>query len=352
MASNSASKKRLENEKEEVVNLISWFFILAISFPAFPGRLNSSCAKQLRFRIDNISADCEPVKKAAPKLVDLTQFLVPDQRYSDALQYHFGGYGSCFRDTPECLDANKVPIRIRNSFWKVARTENSPEGDTRFIFQKAPSHPNEYFIVKNELDSDGKPVQVVYIEAEAMDWTMNQYARSYHRDDGYPTFEWARSNALANAFNPQNWIRCTWTFCGAKPDEYDFQGSTPSGYVPRVYDLSKDMEAINRDLAELGPIEPKWFNMAKDAGKDPQLLVYAGYWSPVGGAVGNDPTLWWNRELYFYLKGIGIIGWRWQEHVDGDRFKPFKTLQEGIGDVLIWEDEPILPLAVCEKVSK
>lgn len=294
-----------------------------------------------------------PVKKPRPKLVDLTEFLVPDLKYSDPLQYHFTGYGRCFRNTPDCRDANGIPILREGSFTKIARAENSPEGDTRFIFQKAATKPNEYYIVKNELDSDGKPIQTIYLETETMDWTGNRAARDYHTDNGYPTFEWGRSNALLNGFNPQNWIRCTWTFCGAKPEEYDFQGSTPSGYILRVYDLSKDHETINRDLAELGPIEPKWLDMAKDTGKDPKLLVYAGYWSPVTeGVFGNDPTIWWNRELYFYMKGLGFVAWRWQEHVNGDRLQPFQTLQEGVESTVVWEDEPILPLAVCEKVPQ
>ncbi|MDO8504800.1 MAG: hypothetical protein Q7S36_03010 [Candidatus Liptonbacteria bacterium] len=302
--------------------------------------------------IDGSFADSEPIMARCQKTVDLTQFLVPDLKYSDPLQYHFSGYGRCFRNTPDCRDENGTPILRDGGFAKIAQAENSPEGDTRFIFQKDRRHPNEYYIVKNELGSDGEPVQIVYIETETMDWPWNQYARTYHREDGYPSFEWGRSNAVVGGLNLQYWIRGKWIFCGAKPDEYELQGSTPSGYVPRVYDLSKDIEAINRDLAELGPIEPKWLDMAKDTGKDPQLLVYAGYWSPVSQAVGNAPSLWWNRELYFYVKGLGFVGWRWQEHVDGDRFKPFQTLQEGIASAVVWEDEPILPLAVCEKVPQ
>lgn len=310
-------------------------------------------SQRLAFRAidDDFIKKETPVKKVPAKLFDLTEFLVPDLKYSDPLQYHFAGYGRCFYDTPDCRDENGVPIVRRPNFAKIARAENSPEGDTRFIFQKAPAHPNEYYIVKNELGPDGEPVRIVYIETETMDWTENQYARSYHTDAGYPTFEWGRSNAPVNTFIPQHIGTCTWTYCGSKPDEYEPQPSTPSGYVVRVFDLSKDIEAINKDLAELGPVEPKWLEMARATGKDPQLLVYQGYWNPVtGGVVGNNPALWWNRELYFYVKGLGFVAWRWQEHVDGDKFKPFQTFHEEVVDHIVWEDEPILPLAICEKV--
>lgn len=265
--------------------------------------------------INSSFAGSASVMAKRPKTVNMLEYLVPDQRTTDAPQFHLEGSG----------------------FEKTAWSTPNEQGDPRFVDTKARGgYPSGYFVVKTEQDVCGKDIQVVYIEWETMDWDTNQHARGFHDENGYPTLEWGRSNVVPSAWNPQPSSPVRDIFCGAQPDTFD--RTSDAGYVVYVYKLD-NLEAVNRALGSMGPVNPAWVDMARLFGRDPEIMVIAGSW----GAV---------RELYFYLKGIGLVSWRWQEHIQSDPTLDYETLHRGDQTSIVWEETPIRILNLCEKVPQ
>lgn len=250
---------------------------------------------------------------AAATTVNMLDYLVPDQRTTDALQFHLEGAG----------------------FAKAAWSAPNAQGDPRFVDAKGRGgYPGGYFVVKTEKDARGQDVQVAYLEWETMDWNANQHARGFHDANGYPTLEWGRSNVVPGAWNPQPASPVTDVFCGAQPDA--FSSTSDAGYVATFYQLS-DLASVDAALGSMGPVNPVWVDMAHSLGRTPEIMVIAGSW----GAV---------RELYFYLKGTGLVSWRWQEHIQSNPALGWETLKGGDMTRVVWERTPIRILDLCEKV--
>jgi hypothetical protein len=246
----------------------------------------------------------------------MLEYLIPDQRAADTVQFHLEGAG----------------------FQKTVWTTPNEQGDPRYVDTKGRGgYPNGYFVVKTEQDACGNDIQVVYIEWETMDWDTNQHARGFHDEKGYPTLEWGRSNAVQGLRYSQPASPVRDVFCGAQPDTFDH--TSDASYVVTFYKLD-NLDAANKALGSMGPVNPAWIEMARALGREPEIMVIAGSWSAV-------------RELYFYLKGVGLVSWRWQEHIQSNPALGYETLSPD-GDLtsLVWEDTPIRLLNLCEKIPQ
>ncbi len=124
-------------------------------------------------------------------------------------------------------------------------------------------------------------------------------------------------------------------------------------YVVHVFNLEGDLEEVNRRMGNMGPVIPEWVGMAHEMGQKAELLVVEGLWGWTKDSPGPEHWRWVHRELYMYLKGVGWVSWRWQEHEDGDLSKPFITEKMGNMDRIVWErpGEFVRNVELCEPVN-
>jgi hypothetical protein len=301
--------------------------------------------------------DGEGVEPPSPPngVINMLDYLVPDQTWDDPEPFHLVGYSRCIWG--ECVDRGEPPYS-ETSFTKVYRMPDSATGDTRYAAMKTPTKPAEYFTVKNSYER-GRWVSRAFLEAEDMFWGLEGWElRDYHDASGYPTFEWGRSDVAEGAENIQTFPWCTWRYCGRKPDWRELTSGIVSVYTVQEFDLRGDHRAIAQKLGDrvftpdmATEVLPKWLSLALELRRgEPKLMVISGYWSPVAsGATQADPSLWYHREVYSYLEGVGWVGWWWQMHAGYDQSAPFSTIKGGVNYKAVWEDpkKPILAFDVC-----
>jgi len=297
--------------------------------------------------------------RVAPgKTINMLDYLVPTQSWNDPKPFHLTGYSKCFWGG--CVDGGELPYS-EGGFTKVYRAADDRSGDVRYVAMKTPTKPAEYSVVKDILEGD-EWIKKSFLEAEDMAWGLGGWEiRDYHDEIGFPTFEWGRSNAVSGRTYVQNMPWCDWLYCGAKPDRREFLGGY-SVYTVQQFDLTGDLAEVVRQLgdrvfdADMEGVLRKWIALAGELGiAEPKLMVISGYWSPVAfGAKVANPTLWYQREIYSYIKGPGWVGWWWQNHLNRDQNAPFSTMKGGIMHKVVWEDpkNPILALEVCAKLPK
>jgi hypothetical protein len=240
---------------------------------------------------------------------------------------------------------------VRGTFGKQTLIDSDENGNLRFSAAKSRNnrlgYPCEYFETRETYDSQNNRVVKLYLRAEMMDWVNNSAYRAYYDGMDDPLFEWARSPAIegrAYTQNPGAEIRHN---CDGSIVTVPIPASV---YVPYLVSLEDGIEEINRRLGSLGPIEPKWIDIAKQMGSG-EILVIAGYWGYRGYAPGPEIWKWDHREVYFYIHGPGWVGWRAQEHIDGNPRNDFITHKMGNLDTLVWEKsgEVVRNLDLCER---
>ncbi len=304
--------------------------------------------------------DRERFPRAVPEtpvqIINMLDYLVPAQTQDDPKPFHLTGYSKCFWG--ECVDRGDLPYS-EGGFFKVYRIPDDGSGDIRYVALKAPFKPAEYSVVK-EVFEDREWIRKSFLEAEDMSWGLGGWElRDYHDVTGFPTFEWGRSNAISGRAYIQDMPWCDWKYCGGKPDRREILGGY-SIYTVQEFDLTGDLAEVVRQLGDrtfddnmIGVLE-KWIALAGELGiTEPKLMVVSGYWSPVTfGTTSAVPSLWYQREIYSYVKGPGWVGWWWQNHWDHNQRAPFSTMKGGVMTTVLWEDpaKPILAFDVCAKL--
>lgn len=291
------------------------------------------------------------------KVIDMLSFMVPRQKWGDERQFHLEGYMECLGVEGSDCAKNGESRHARGSFQKQHLMEPDSQGNTRFTTSKARTgslgHPCEYYEIRESFDADGNPVQKLFVYAEMMDWVWNKQYRAYFDGMNEPLFEIARSNAIEGRYYLQNPGSGTDYFCNDQSVTYPL---TDQVYVAYSYKLSRDtISEVNRRLGSMGSIEPKWIEMAEAMGEvEPELLVIQSYWGYVGVSPGKEGWRWYYRELYFYLKGVGWVSWRWQEHINHDLWNDFVTHKQLNMDTIVWEgpEEFVRNVALCEEIAR
>ncbi|TSC59651.1 MAG: hypothetical protein LiPW15_671 [Parcubacteria group bacterium LiPW_15] len=294
--------------------------------------------------------------EASGKTINMLEYLVPAQTWNDQKPFHLTGYFKCLWG--ECVDRGDLPY-AEGGFFKVYRVPNDGSGNLRYVAMKAPVKPAEYSVVREVFENE-EWIAKSFLEAEDMFWGPDGWElRDYHDEIGFPTFEWGRSSAIPGRAYVQAMPWCDWLYCGAKPDRRELLGGY-SIYTVQEFDLTGDLAEVVRQLGDrvfdndMVGVLRTWIALATELGvTEPRLLVVSGYWSPVVfGIRAADPSLWYQREIYSYLKGPGWVGWWWQNHLYGDQRAPFGTMKGGVMHRVVWEDpkNPLLAWDVCAKL--
>jgi hypothetical protein len=271
-------------------------------------------------------------------MADLLDYMVPTLKWDDLEQFH-----------TECSDttfdfAGNVVTSGYGGCFKTRLAPSGPDGELRIINMKGVHYPSEYLCVKV---IDG--VRRLFLETEGMDGIGNASFRDYHDPaTGFPTFEWARGDAQEGVFYTQGPFVTKWYYCGDKPDIIEPPPAYPMGYIIKFFDLA-DIPASNVHLADIGPIDPTWPEFAAKLGTSTKAVVLASHWGNVSNVIKSDPSLWYHRELYFYLFGGYFLGWYWQVHPASDPTKPFCTTHTTVQKGIVKEWDAILPLAMCQR---
>lgn len=290
------------------------------------------------------------------RVVNMLNYLVPKQTVDDPKPFHLTGYSRCFWG--ECVGRGEPPYS-EGGFSKVYRMADNGSGDIRYVAMKTSTKPSEYSVVK-EVFEDGKWVTKSFLEDEDMHWGTDGWElRDYHDDSGFPTFEWGRSNAIQGETNIQIIPWCDWRYCGKQADRRELMGGA-SVYTVQEFVLTGDISKIVAQLGDrafgedTASVLQKWLALSAELNLGrPRLMVISGYWSPIySGVMEADPSLWYQREIYSYLEGVGWVGWWWQNHENHDQQAPFSTLKGGVMTTVVWEDpqDPVLAYDVCAKL--
>lgn len=299
--------------------------------------------------------EMEVVPRVAPRTVNMLEFMVPSQSVNSERQFHLEGYMQCLGVPGSGCFLGGEPFYARGSFQKQTVSAPDGSGNIRFVSSKAKTgllaHPCEYHETRNEFDESGRPITILYLREEMMDWVRNKQYRAYYDGLGEPLFEWGRSRAVVGKMYMQDPGFEIGRECDGPVKTTKI---SPAGYIVRVYSLEGDLEEVNRRMGSMGPVEPKWVGMAHEMGQKAELLVVEGYWGWTPDSPGVEPWRWRQRELYMYLKGVGWVSWRWQEHEDGDLYKPFRTEKLGNLDTIVWEKpgEFIRNVELCEDIPR
>lgn len=296
----------------------------------------------------------EVVPRVIPRIINMLDFLVPPQSTDSEKQFYLEGYMECLQVPGSGCFVGGMSRYSRGGFQKQIKVAPDENGNIRFTSSKARTglvaHPCEYHETRNEYDEYGQPVTILYLRAETMDWVQNKKYRAYYDGLGEPLFEWGRSNAVVGKMYVQD---PGFEVAYECDNTVKTNPIMPAGYIVRVYSLEGDLDEVNRRMGSIGPVEPKWVGMAHEMGQKAELLVIEGYWGWTPNSPGSEPWRWTYRELYMYLKGVGWVSWRWQEHEGGDLHKPFMTHQLGNLDTIVWEmpGEFIRNVELCEPLN-
>ncbi len=344
-----------------VLSIVGVVGCFVIGAPARAQAVNSELPEVKEFLRQHSDDDGSEFPRRRPrvvpgKVINMLEYLVPTQTWNDPRPFHLTGYSKCFWGV--CVEHGE-PAYSEGGFSKVYRLPNDGSTDTRYVSMKTSTKPVEYSVVKDVLEGD-EWITKSFLEAEDMAWGLDGWElRDYHDQIGFPTFEWGRSNAISGRPIIQDMPWCDWLYCGTKPDRREFLGGY-SVYAVQEFDLAGDLSEVIKQLGDrifdddmVGVLE-KWIALAAELGiTEPKLMVISGYWSPVTfGTTSAAPSLWYQREIYSYIRGLGWVGWWWQNHQNDDQSAPFLTLKGGIMHRVVWEDpkNPILALEVCAKL--
>lgn len=288
------------------------------------------------------------------RTVNMLEFMIPPQAANAERQFYLEGSMECLGVPGSGCFLGGEPRYARGNFQKQTLTSSDEKGNVRFSSSKGRrgllAYPCEYHETREEFDEYGRPVTILYLRAEMMDWVENRKYRAYYDGLGEPLFEWGRSRAVVGKAYTQDMGVEIRHECG------NVVTTVPvplQNYVVHVYNLEGDLEEVNRRMGNMGPVIPEWVGMAHEMGQKAELLVVEGLWGWTKDSPGPEPWRWVYRELYMYLKGVGWVSWRWQEHEDGDLSKPFITEKMGNMDTIVWEKpgEFVRNAELCEAVK-
>lgn len=303
--------------------------------------------------------DVDPEPKGNPKpqkIYNMFEYMVPPQKASDAKQFYLEGYMQCLGIPGSDCVKNGEALYSRNGYEKQTVSDPDENGNLRFTTSKARTgllgHPCEYYVTREGFDEDDQPITFMYVYAEMMDWVDNKKYRAYYDGLGEPMFEMARSRVKNGVAYLQTPSVGTDYFCNGASNTYPLMDTV---YVPYFFSFTRDtIDDVNRQMGSMGPVEPKWVDMALAMGQTKaELMVVQGQWGYTGAAPGKEGSRWVYRELYMYLKGVGWVSWRWQEHQDGDLQRDFVTHKLGNLDTIVWEapGEAIRNVELCETIQ-
>jgi len=342
------------------LTLIPILISLTLSFPVLSQPPAGRCDRQFRPRINDTIEDCVPVPRTPPRNFNMLEYMVPAQKWDDADQYHLEGYMTCapvpWGDV--CTDPQVELAYARSGYGKVYVGLPDEKGNTRFSASKGRTgllgHPCEYYATREDVGDDGLPITRLYILAETMNWTDNLRYRAYHLPNGEPTFEIGRSKVYNGEFFLQDPKFGIFYYCGAKPPE-EYSLPIPGATTVYFYTMEDgNIDELNAKLGNFGPLEPKWLDIAKALGyKRAELMLLVGNWGYTGAAPGPEPWRWYYQELYYYLKGVGWVSWRWQQHIGNDVNAPFQTIKMGNSDTVVREGkDAIRNMELCEDIPR
>lgn len=329
------------------------FIILFMAFPSPAQKPDQNCAEQ--FRVGTIVQDCAPV---SGKVYNMLDYMIPSQKWDDVDQYHFDGYMAC-APVPWGEVCQNEPIYARGFYEKEYVETDDGDGNKRISACKSVTglvgHPCEYYETRTErraADDDEFPLTQLYLTAETLDWGGNQSYRAYHLPDGRPTLEIGRSQVREGEALFQDPKFALYEYCGTQPTHTYLMPIPGMGTVHFFTMEEGKLDELNTKLGNLGPVEPKWLDIARSLGQDKaELMIIVGNWGYAGVPLGPEPWRWRNQELYIYLKGVGWVSWRWQQHIENDLHAPFQTIKTGNVDTIVWEGaDKSRNSALCETI--